>query len=146
MGSDIQARDRDSVPGKRGYTMTLFLDNEDNLRYLASLGLLATYFHTSSDNKGFLSAHTEKEITDMPCIAYESNTKVLKECKHMHGDISMFSYLYALDFLCKPFAEYANTTWKNIVTEKEAVPLSANIKYVQDAFHQFCNVFLTVFR
>ena len=146
VGSDIQARERDSIPEKLGSGISLFLDNEDIVRCLASFDLLAIYFHTSGDNNGLLSTYTGKRITDVPFIDCEPNTKIWKECRLMHGEISIFSYLNALHFLCKPFAEYVNTTWKHIVSEKEAVPLSANMKYIQHAFHQFCNVFINVFR
>ncbi|XP_058089660.1 separase [Magnolia sinica] len=144
--SDAQAGHQDSIPEKAFSTLTLLLDDGVILQHLAaSLFLLASHVHDSGNDNGLISSHAEKSSKAISCFATESSFELPKSCKHMHGEVSLPSYLKALDFLCKPFAEYVNTAWKHMVSETGFVCFPANVKYVQDAFHQFCEVFLTGF-
>ncbi|XP_077213689.1 separase isoform X2 [Tasmannia lanceolata] len=139
MHSDVQARESNSITGEGVSTILMLQDNGENLQYLAaSLGYLANCFHNSSSCNEALS----KNLREVSSLALASNFQVSNACKREHRDISLLSYINALHFLCKPFAEYVNSAWKHMVSEK-TVPFSSNISYVRDAFHQFCDAFLS---
>lgn len=71
--------------------------------------------------------------------------KISISCGCVHGEVSFFSYLDALGFLCKQLEEYANTAWKDMISEG-VILHSADINYVHKAFYQFCVLFLSEFR
>ncbi|XP_068651534.1 separase [Aristolochia californica] len=60
----------------------------------------------------------------------------------MHGGVSLFSYICALDFLCKPFADSVNTVWKHSISESEDIPFLSDISAIQDLFLHLCHAFV----
>ncbi|KAG9458960.1 hypothetical protein H6P81_003468 [Aristolochia fimbriata] len=65
-----------------------------------------------------------------------------KTCTNRHGEVSLFSYIYALDFLCQPFAKSVNTIWKHSISEREVIPFLSDINAIQDLFLHLCHAFV----
>lgn len=60
----------------------------------------------------------------------------------MHEDPDLVSYFNALKFLCKPLAEFVNSERGTIVTEIVDATSAAKLKYIQDALHQYLEIFI----
>ncbi|KAL5992928.1 hypothetical protein ACLOJK_013847 [Asimina triloba] len=144
-GGGIQDGLHDSTPEKSFSTLSCFLDGV-HLKYMgASLISLASHICDSGEDRGIISDHADRDPKEKSAFGPKSKINVHRSCKYVHGEVSFRSYLNALTFLCKPFADHVNTAWRYVVSEKGLVPFPKTIKYVQDAFHQFCDTFLNEF-
>ncbi|KAJ4962506.1 hypothetical protein NE237_022445 [Protea cynaroides] len=122
----------------------ILLDEGVNLQHVAaSLASLESYFHISCNENGVVLCCTEEDSTGIHRPAVESDFHNSRTCCHRHGEVSLFSYLTALEFLCKAFSELVNTAKKDILAETAADQCSPKLNYIQDAFHRFCEMFLT---
>lgn len=124
--------------------LMLFLENEQKLQRLTqALDAFAKYFDISIDsNKVFFKSEVTE--SDLPSGVLESMED--KASKHLHGNISMLSYLDALENLCFLLVEYVNATWEYLASKDWAVSHSLNISYIQDALHQFSDFILVAFK
>ncbi|KAF8411822.1 hypothetical protein HHK36_004381 [Tetracentron sinense] len=149
MDTDVQLRGGEFTiaEGSKEESIIIFLlDNVESLQHLSALlGSLEDYFHIYRTENGVSSIHMEMDSRGIASPAMEYDIKVSKNSKHKHGKASLLSYLNALEFLCRPIAEVVNSARKHIVSEKEFAPCYAKLHYFQDAFHQFCVVFLICF-
>ncbi|OVA03751.1 Peptidase C50 [Macleaya cordata] len=148
MGSEFQSRCSEfanSGSSKVESVVAFLHGNGKKLQYIASsLGSLARYFHI--DNKDFHSSPSsaERDSRSLPCAAILSDFECSNACKNKHGKTSLLSYLNALEFFCQPFTELFTKASIEIVAEQEASSFSST-SYIQDACHQFCDVFLITF-
>ncbi|XP_010245919.1 PREDICTED: separase isoform X3 [Nelumbo nucifera] len=132
---------------KEEFAIRLLFGNEDNLQHLDSLlHSLESHFFPASSENGISYSGGEMDPRGISCLTMDSMFDISKTCKHKHGVASLLSYLNALEFLCQPFSELVNTAKKHILAESEVVFCSTKNSYIQDVFHQFCNVFFICFR
>ncbi|XP_020266857.1 separase [Asparagus officinalis] len=116
------------------------LDNGKKIpRLTHALDTLATHFDTSIHSNKVLS---QKESA-LSFAALEPLGS--KPSKHIHGNVSILSYLDALEYLCLVLVEHVNATWENCSSQERSARHSDNMTYVQDVFHQFCDFVLAAF-
>ncbi|XP_010908769.2 separase isoform X2 [Elaeis guineensis] len=141
--SNIQARQYADIfqSSNGGSSIMLLLDNGENVQKMTdSLGNLARYFDISSYRNEVILDNEEKDSRDLSTEVLESTKH--GGCKHLHGSVSLISYLDALEFLCKLLYEYVNIAAKHLVSQRKTVVKSANVNHVLDALHQFCDFIL----
>ncbi|XP_042511471.1 separase isoform X2 [Macadamia integrifolia] len=137
---------KDNDVGSRGSkdecAVRSLLDNGANLQHIAALlASLGSYFHIACNENDVFPCCTEDDSTGTLCPVMDSDVQDSKICCHRHGKVSLFSFLSALEFLCKPFSEVVNTAKKHILSETAVDLCSDKLNYIQDAFHRFCEVF-----
>ncbi|XP_059648132.1 separase [Cornus florida] len=119
------------------------LDNEDRLQHLtALLGLLKSHFHTSGKENSLPFSTEVKNYVHRVHSKIEANYEGSGVFTHKIGKSYMLSYYNALKYLCQQLAKFVNSTRKEIVGETEGASFSAVLCDIQDALHQFCDVFL----
>ncbi|KAL7205879.1 hypothetical protein ACSBR2_018738 [Camellia fascicularis] len=129
-----------------GSVIGFLLDKQDVLHNLnALLGKLKCHFLTSNNNSNLpisdeynYSADSVHEIN----LHRDSNYKASRVCKAKNGKSYLLPYCNALKFLCQPLAEFVNSARKEIFTEIGDASFPTKLCDIQDAFHQFCDVFL----
>ncbi|KAA8545541.1 hypothetical protein F0562_020325 [Nyssa sinensis] len=110
---------------KDGSVIGFLLANEDKLQRLtALLGLLKCHFDINIYSR------------------VESNYEAFIACRQKNLKSYLLPYYNALKFLCQPLAEFVNSGRKEIVAEIEGASFSKELSDIQDAFHQFCDIFL----
>lgn len=117
------------------------LDNEHRLQNLTGvLGSLKHHYNCSPKGSNLPYRAESKNSVYQMHSRTESNYKT-SICTQ-NGKPDMLCYRSALQFLCQPLAEFVNSERKEILTEKEDVSLGKKLYSIQDAFHQFLDVFL----
>ncbi|XP_043718262.1 separase-like isoform X1 [Telopea speciosissima] len=135
--------DVESSGSKDECAVKSLLDSGANLQHIAALlASLESYFHIDGNENGVTHCSTEQNSMGTLRPVMESNVQHSKTCCHRHGEVSLFSYLNALECLCKPFSELVNTAKKHILAESAVDLCSDKLHYIQDAFHRFWKVFL----
>uniref|UniRef100_F6H960 Separase n=1 Tax=Vitis vinifera TaxID=29760 RepID=F6H960_VITVI len=145
-GCNIQSSGSDSITSKSADDESAFeilLDDGDELQHLAtSIGLLDNYFHINSkENKVSFSAEHKVTVGQI-CSHMESDYEASMAFAQKNGKAYLLLYLNALKFLCQPLAELVNLERVQIIAESEAISSSAKLCHIQNALHQFCDVFL----
>ena len=129
-----------------GCAMAILLDKEDVLHNLAVLlGGLKCHFPISSKDISLPISAEYNYSVDFVCQTHphiKSNYEDSRVCKMKNGKSYMLSYCNALQFLCQPLADFVNSARKEIVAEIEGVSFPTKLCNIQDAFHQFCDVFI----
>ncbi|XP_057494488.1 LOW QUALITY PROTEIN: separase-like [Actinidia eriantha] len=144
-----QSRQDNSISTRNmhdGCVMAVFLDKEDVLHNLAVLldGLKRHFPISSKDISLPIDAKYNYSV-DFVCQTHphiKSNYEDSRVCKMKNGKSYMLSYCNALKFLCQPLADFVNSARKEIVAEIEGVSFPTKLRNIQDAFHQFCDVFI----
>ncbi|PIA27888.1 hypothetical protein AQUCO_07400015v1, partial [Aquilegia coerulea] len=120
--SNIQPSGFESESSLAESLIMLSFDSGNDLLYLTDvLGSLESYFRAS--NK---------------CSSLEYSIS----CKSQHGRLSFLSYLNALAFFSRPFAELVTGSRKLFLTENKYATYSPKLNYIMDAFQQFVDAFL----
>ncbi|GFY89325.1 separase [Actinidia rufa] len=144
-----QSRQDNSISTRNlhdGCAMAFLLDKEDVLHNLAVLlDGLKRHFPTSSKDISLPIGAKYNYSVDFVCQTHphiKSNYEDSRVCKMTNGKSYMLSYCNALKFLCQPLADFVNSARKEIVAEIEGVSFPTKLRNIQDAFHQFCDVFI----
>ncbi|KAL1827171.1 separase isoform X3 [Daucus carota subsp. sativus] len=126
------------------------------LTSLYATGLFFSDFCGQTMAKGSTSSRTDKDSSIYGFLLYYEHrlqelTGYLQSLKHyynstkrisLHEDPDLVSYFNALKFLCKPLAEFVNSERGTIVTEIVDATSAAKLKYIQDALHQYLEIFI----
>ena len=108
------------------------------------------YLQIFEDSLGILILnvyHSDKESSyDLAgCLRKFSSLrlqqKISGSCGCFHGDVSFFSFLDALAFLCDQLDGYVTFVWKDMMSEGKKGHL-IGIDLILEAFHQFRALFL----
>ncbi|GFY89199.1 separase [Actinidia rufa] len=140
-----QSRQDNSISTRNmhdGSAMAFLLDKEDVLHNLSVL-LSGLKCHCK-DISLPIGAEYNSSV-DFACQTYphiKSNYEDCRVCKMKNRKSYMLSYCNALKFLCQPLADFVNSARKEIVAEIEGVSFPTKLYNIQDAFHQFCDVFI----
>ncbi|XP_057465962.1 LOW QUALITY PROTEIN: separase-like [Actinidia eriantha] len=140
-----QSRQDNSISTRKmhdGCAMAFLLDKEDVLHNLSVL-LSGLKCHCK-DISLPIGAEYNSSV-DFACQTYphiKSNYEGCRVCKMKNRKSYMLSYCNALKFLCQPLADFVNSARKEIVAEIEGVSFPTKLCNIQDAFHQFCDVFI----
>ncbi|CAA7401560.1 unnamed protein product [Spirodela intermedia] len=137
-GRTIQIQHREAISRtSNDAPVELIYDTEYLQIFGDSLGILDHNSHSSVEEFRDTLVRCLRKVSSL-----DLGHKISISCGCVHGEVSFFSYLDALGFLCKQLEDYVNTTWKDMISE--AVSLhSADICYVLEAFYQFCVLFLS---
>ena len=122
----------------------LFLDNEVKLQILTdSLVALAKDFDVSSySNELYLKPEVKRNDSSFEVL---ESTKH-KAFKHLHGNVSISSYLDALEYLCLLLVEYGSALLEYLSSGDRTACSYDNINYVENVLHQFCEFILAAFK
>ena len=145
-GCNIQSNGSDFATSKSADVESAFkilLDDGDELQDLTmSLGLLDNYFHINGkENKVSFSAE-QKDPVGQVCSHMESDYEAFVAFAQKNGKDYLLLYSNALKFLCQPLSELVNLERVQIIAESEAFSSSTKLCHIQNALHQFCDVFL----
>ncbi|XP_058191839.1 separase isoform X2 [Rhododendron vialii] len=130
---------------KDGSGIALLLDKEDLLHDLSALiGKLKCYFPATSKAIS-LPISAELQYTVGSVCQIDSHIKpnyyTSRVCKVENGKRYLLSYCNALKFLCQPIADFVNSAKKEIVVETEGASFPTKLSLIQDALHQFIDVY-----
>lgn len=103
---------------------------------------LRSHFHIGCKQNCASSSVGHKDFVCRKCLPCISHNDASMGWTHKDGKAYILSYIAALKFTCLPLAESVNSEKKQIITESEAVAVSSRLSDVQEAFYQFCDVFL----
>lgn len=149
MGSEFRSMCSDvanSESPKVESAVAFFHGSGENLKHIASsLSSLTKYFHIDDEDCCLSTSCAEKDSRTFPCASILSDLECCNTCKHNHGNISLLSCLNAMEFFCQPFTELVTKARVQIFAEKEA-SFSSKTCHIQEAFHQFSNVFVITYR
>lgn len=130
---------------KDGSGIALLLDKEDLLHDLSALiGKLKCCFPATSKAIS-LPISAELQYTVGSVCQIDSHIKpnyyTSRVCKVENGKRYLLSYCNALKFLCQPLADFVNSAKKEIVAETEGASFPTKLSLIQDALHQFIDVY-----
>lgn len=129
-----------------GSGIAFLIDKEDLLNDLAALiGRLKCYFPTRRKAISLpITAELQYSVDAISQIdsQIKPNHDTSRVCKVENGKQHILSYCNALKFLCQPLADFVNSARKEIVAETEGSSFPTKLSIIQDAFHQFIDVFL----
>ncbi|KAM1392417.1 hypothetical protein ACFX2I_019995 [Malus domestica] len=112
----------------------VLLDDGDTVNRLSGLlGSLRSYFQIGCNDDSLLSN------SQLSSDSGDSLNQMQKDRKNY-----LLCYFNALKFLCQPLTEFVNSGRKQIITNNEAASVSTEVCHIQGAFHQFCDVFLSL--
>ncbi|WOL20055.1 hypothetical protein Cni_G28857 [Canna indica] len=125
-----------------GNRILLLHDGGNDLqRCSVLLDTLASSYHASDHANGIFSEKNSTNVLDMT-----SKSGKLNSCMQTHGQLSLVSYIDALEFLCKPIVDFANTAWKNLNFSQAPVTHSDTLVYALKGLHQFSDLMLATSR
>lgn len=142
---NIRSSESDSTTSKNADAVSPFkilLDDVDELQDMATLlGLLDNYYHINGkvDSVSFGSEH--KDTAGEICSHLKIDFEAPEAFAQKNREAYFLMYLNALRFLCQPLAELVKLERGHIIAESEAISPSAKLCHIQNALHQYCDVF-----
>ncbi|KAL5787518.1 hypothetical protein ACOSP7_004467 [Xanthoceras sorbifolium] len=142
---DVKSRgvDLTSSRGAKDEVVRMLLDDGDRLPNFADLlASLRTYFYCCKETCVSSTVEYEGPVSQI-CLQSDSNDKASTKCTEKYREAYMLSYLNALKFLCQPLAELVNSEKKELIAETKAASFRPQLCTIQDAFYQYCDVFVS---